>query len=53
MHANLKVTDFEKGRIYLRLRFGGGRLVEPKDKPGLSFFASHVLTEGGLRPQHR
>ena len=48
VHANLKVTDFEKGRIYLRLRFGGGRLVEPKDKPGLSFFSSHVLTEGGL-----
>lgn len=46
--ANLKVTDFEKGRIYLRLRFGGGLLVEPKDKPGLSFFANHVLIEGGL-----
>ena len=48
VRVNLKVTDFEDETIHLKARFGGGRLTEPKDKPGLSFFASNIFSEGGL-----
>jgi zinc protease len=48
VRVNLKVTDFEDATVHVKLRFGGGTLTEPKDKPGIGFFASNVFTEGGL-----
>ncbi|MBL9152669.1 MAG: insulinase family protein [Verrucomicrobiales bacterium] len=48
VRANLKVTDFEDATIYVKVRFGGGTLTEPKDKPGLAFFTGSVFTDGGL-----
>ena len=48
VRVNLKVTDFEDETIYVKARFGGGRMVEPKDKAGLAFFASNVFSDGGL-----
>ena len=48
VRVNLKVTDFEDETVYIRARFGGGRLTEPAGKPGLSFFSGRVFTDGGL-----
>ncbi|MCB1062471.1 MAG: insulinase family protein, partial [Verrucomicrobiae bacterium] len=48
VRVNLKPTEFEDDTIYVKARFGGGTLTEPKDKPGIGFFAGHVFTEGGL-----
>ncbi|MCB1087361.1 MAG: insulinase family protein [Verrucomicrobiae bacterium] len=48
VRANLKVTDFEDAAVYVKARFGGGTLTEPKNKPGIAFFSGHVFTEGGL-----
>lgn len=48
VRVNLKKTAFEEATIYVKARFGGGSLVEPKDKPGIAFFSGHVFTEGGL-----
>ncbi|MEM6280146.1 MAG: pitrilysin family protein, partial [Verrucomicrobiota bacterium] len=46
VRVNLKVTDFEDDTVYLKARFGAGRLTEPK--PGLSFLLSSIFTKGGL-----
>jgi zinc protease len=48
VRLNLKQTDFEANRIRISLRIGNGGLVEPKDKPGLSFYTNQTYTEGGL-----
>ena len=48
VRLNLKPTDFEAGRISVRLRVGGGRLTEPATQPALSFVASNTFTLGGL-----
>jgi len=48
VRVNLKVTDFEDETIHVRVRIGGGRITEPKDQPGLSFFTSSVFDNGGL-----
>ncbi len=48
VRVNLKVTDFEDETIHVKARFGGGRLVEPEDKPGLAFFAGNTFSDGGL-----
>ncbi|MFK5922522.1 MAG: insulinase family protein [Verrucomicrobiota bacterium] len=48
VRVNLKVTDFEDQTIHVKARFGGGRLVEPKDQPGLAFFAGSTFSDGGL-----
>ena len=48
VRLNLKKTDFEANQIHVALRIGTGQLTEPKDKPGLSFFASTTFTAGGL-----
>ncbi len=45
---NLKKTDFEAGTIALRARVGVGQLTEPREQPGLAFFASAAFTSGGL-----
>lgn len=48
VRLNLKRTDFEAGVIALRARVGAGKLIEPRDQPGLSFFAGASFTAGGL-----
>ena len=48
VRLNLKRTDFEAGRIRLNIRLGGGRLTEPKSKPGLSILADSTFFSGGL-----
>ncbi len=48
VRLNLKKTDFEANQIRVSVRVGTGRLTEPRDEPGLSFFASNTLTAGGL-----
>jgi zinc protease len=48
VRLNLKQTDFEQGSIRLLARFGSGKLTQPKDMPGLDFFAASVFDAGGL-----
>jgi zinc protease len=48
VRLNLKKTDFEKNTIRITSRFGSGKLTQPKDTPGLDFFASAVFDAGGL-----
>ncbi len=48
VRLNLKKTDFEANRIRVSVRVGHGRLTEPKDKPGLSFYLNQTYNEGGL-----
>ncbi len=48
VRLNFKKTDFEKGTIRLLARFGTGKLSQPKDSPGLDFFAASVFDAGGL-----
>ncbi|MEO0413342.1 MAG: insulinase family protein [Verrucomicrobiota bacterium] len=48
IRVNLKVTDFEDETVWVTARFGGGRLTEPKDKPGLSMFTQATFQDGGL-----
>jgi zinc protease len=48
VRLNFKRTDFEKGGIRLIARFGSGKLTQPKDTPGLDFFAQSVFDAGGL-----
>lgn len=45
---NLKRTDFEAGVVSLRARVGTGQLTEPRDQPGLAFFAGAAFTAAGL-----
>lgn len=35
IRLNLRRTDFEPGRVHFMVRFGGGRMACPPDKPGL------------------
>ncbi|MEM6915390.1 MAG: insulinase family protein [Verrucomicrobiota bacterium] len=46
VRVNLKVTDFEDDTVYVKARFGAGRLTEPQ--PGLSFLLSSIFSKGGL-----
>ncbi|WP_052573018.1 M16 family metallopeptidase [Haloferula sp. BvORR071] len=48
VRLNFKKTDFEKGSIRLLARIGSGKLTQPKDSPGIDFFASSVFDAGGL-----
>ncbi|NNE92503.1 MAG: insulinase family protein, partial [Verrucomicrobiales bacterium] len=48
VRANLKVTDFEDEKIYIRARIGGGTLTLPEDKPGLKLFTNGTFSGGGL-----
>jgi zinc protease len=48
VHVNVKRTKFEKNLVNVRVRFGGGKLESPADKPGLPIFASSVFIDGGL-----
>ena len=48
VRVNLKPTRFEAGSISLGARVGTGRLVEPRDQPGLAFFGGVTFIAGGL-----
>lgn len=48
VRLNLKPTDFAADTISLRARVGVGQLAEPRDQPGLAFFAGAAFTAGGL-----
>ncbi|MEX2044709.1 MAG: insulinase family protein, partial [Opitutus sp.] len=48
VRLNLKKTSFEANRIRMTARIGSGQLTEPRDTPGLAFYAGQTFTEGGL-----
>ena len=48
VRVNLRPTDFEDDTIYVKVRFGSGKLVEPADKPGLAMFTDSTFVDGGL-----
>ncbi len=49
VRVNVKKTTYEKGKVDMLIRFGGGLLEMPTDKPGLDKFASATLIPGGLQ----
>jgi len=48
VRLNVKQTAFEKNDIRVSVRFGGGSLDAPKEKPGLSELTSMTFMKGGL-----
>ena len=48
INVNLRPTEFEDDTIYVRVRFGAGKLTEPKDQPGLALFTGNTFSAGGL-----
>ncbi len=48
VRVNLKKTPFEANHIRISVRVGAGRLVEPRDQPGLGFFSEMSFASGGL-----
>ncbi len=48
VHVNVKRTKLEKNAVNVRVRFGGGMLESPANKPGLQIFANSLFVEGGL-----
>jgi zinc protease len=48
VRVNLKPTKFEANSILVAVRFGGGRLELPRDKPGLEQLADSAFVAGGL-----
>lgn len=52
VRLNLKKTDFEKDRVRVSIRIGGGALEFGKDKPGLAMFMNSAFAAGGLQ-KHR
>ena len=48
VRLNLKKTDFEANSIRISVRIGHGSLIEPRDQPGLGYYAGHTYIEGGL-----
>ncbi len=49
VRVNVKRTDREKNFVRVQVRFGGGLLELPADKPGLRLFANLSFIGGGLR----
>ncbi|MGC3969719.1 MAG: insulinase family protein [Pirellulales bacterium] len=49
VRVNIKHTDFEKNKVRVLFRFGGGDLELPADKPGLQLFATQAFIAGGLK----
>ncbi|MEO8629416.1 MAG: insulinase family protein [Betaproteobacteria bacterium] len=49
VRLNLKRTPFDANTILVGLRFGGGRLELPTDKPGMKVLADHAFVAGGLQ----
>ncbi len=48
LRLNLKVTDYEKNQVYLRLRLGRGLATEPPTRSGLGLIAGSSYPAGGL-----
>ena len=48
VRVNLKQTDYEKGRVFIRLRLGRGMTTEPANQPGLGLLAEGAFPGGGL-----
>jgi zinc protease len=46
---NFKWTEFEKDTVYVSVRFAGGYIHMPKDKPGLPLALPFGFSEGGLK----
>jgi zinc protease len=49
VYLNLRPSDYEKNVVRVYVRFGGGLLEAPKDKPGLPAFSEMVFAAGGLK----
>lgn len=49
VRVNFKRTDFEKDTVNVTVRFGGGFLSLPRDKPGVNWLLPFSFTEGGLK----
>ncbi|MBA4018084.1 MAG: hypothetical protein C0483_13000 [Pirellula sp.] len=49
VRVNIKQTEFEKNKVRTLVRFGGGMLELPVDKPGLQYFAGAAFISGGLK----
>lgn len=49
VRVNIKATPFEKNRAQVYVRFGGGLLELPADKPGLKQLAADSFIAGGLK----
>lgn len=48
VRVNLKPTQFEANTIRLGVRFGSGKLSQPRELPGLDMFVSAIYDAGGL-----
>ena len=48
IRVNYKKTDFQANRILVSAYFGGGKLSQPLDKPGIDQMAETVMNMGGL-----
>jgi zinc protease len=49
VRVNVRPTKFENNVIRIIVRFGGGNLELPADKPGLHMFANSCFIAGGLK----
>ena len=49
VRVNLKRTSFEANAVLVGIRFGGGRLELPRDKPALKLLADQTFVSGGLQ----
>ncbi|HTS51717.1 MAG TPA: insulinase family protein [Burkholderiales bacterium] len=49
VRLNLKRTVFDANSVLVGIRFGGGRLELPRDKPGLKLLAESAFINGGLQ----
>jgi zinc protease len=47
VRLNIKTTDFEKGKVRVSVRIGGGSLELPKSADGLGIFMSSIFAAGG------
>jgi zinc protease len=47
VRLNIKKTDFEKGKVRVSVRIGGGSLELPKTADGLGIFMSSIFAAGG------
>jgi zinc protease len=48
VRVNVKRTAFEKNVVRVAIRFGGGLMEMPANKPGLPLFANSTFMQGGL-----
>jgi zinc protease len=49
VRLNLKRTQFDANSVLVGIRFGGGRLELPRDKPGLKLLAESAFITSGLQ----